>query len=92
VSRANNREPQQALFRRQYGPYWEFWSPKAGADVRITPKFGPTDLAYCQWPMLEADPAVASIEPGSISIRERVNGKWTTGKSPICAAAGRVVP
>ena len=62
-------------FQRRYGPYWEFWSPKARSDVRITREFGPTDLAYYQWHLLEADPTVAHIEPRVLTIRERVDGK-----------------
>lgn len=72
-------------FVRRYGPYWEFWSPKARSDVRITREYGCTDLAYYLWHLLEADVEVTSIDPGVLNVRERIDGRWITGKSPICA-------
>jgi hypothetical protein len=76
---------QRRRFVRRYGPYWEFWSPKANANVRITREYGCTDLAYYLWHLLEADRDVLSIDPGILSVRERIDGRWIRGKSPICA-------
>lgn len=78
---------QRRRFVRRYGPYWEFWSPKAHSEVRITREYGCTDLAYYFWHLLEADAEVVSIDPGILSVRERVDGRWITGKSPICATS-----
>lgn len=78
-------ETRRRRFVRRYGPYWEFWSPKAHSDVRITREYGCTDLAYYLWHLLEADVEVDTIDPGVLRVRERIDGRWITGKSPICA-------
>ncbi len=72
-------------FMLDYGPYWEFWSPKGKTIVRLDRSFGPPDLAYSFWLLLEGDPSIKYIDPAPNKIRECVDGKWLSGASPICA-------
>ena len=68
--------------RRNVGPFWQFFCPKAGDVIRLR-----GDLRYYLAILLEADPWYENLGIPSIRVRARFGRRWITATPDLSARA-----